>query len=590
MELRILGPLEVSSGDGPLPLGGPNQRALLALLLLHANAAVSRERLIDDIWGESPPKTAEVSLNGYVSRLRKLLRNGDGVVLETRSDGYALVLDPERLDVTRFQRLIAEAREARLEGRPGDAEKLLEASLALWRGRALADLEYAPFAQSEIARLEELRLGAIEDRIETQLELGRHSAVVGDLERLVVEHPYRERLRAQLMLALYQGGNQAAALELYRSTRKLFADELGIEPGAELQRLEHAILNQDPTLEPRQPALGRARPGRIPRRRGVALAVLLVGVAIVAGTLALTARSSREIHVRANSLVALDVRSGRVLSDVAIGSDPEGVAAGDGAIWVSAPGDETLVRVDPRGGATKTLGLPDQARGVVAGKTGVWPLAQYSVMHVAPAGPALLDTTALPRTRGGGDVGRGSTGIALGNGAVWVGSGNFQLLRLDPSTGSIVRTYNLDYGVGPLAFDDGSVWMVSSGSTVVRFVPAQGITHGPVALGTPPQRLVSANAPVAIAIGAGAVWALVGADQALWRIDPTTMNATSITKTDPGADAVAVGEGSVWVTSSATGTIVRVDPSTGRITKTVDVGHSPSAVAVADGKVWVTVR
>jgi DNA-binding SARP family transcriptional activator len=247
VEFGVLGTLEVRAGDGPLPLGAPKQRAVLALLLLHANRVVSRERLIDELWGENPPETAVTAVQVYVSRLRKLLPEGK---LVTRSPGYLLEVEPESLDVQRFERLIAEAREAD----PARASSLLREALALWRGPPLADLG-EPFARVEAGRLQDLRLTALEGRIEADLALGHHAEIVGELEVLITEHPQHERLRRHLMLALYRSGRQADALEAYRQARAAL-DELGIEPGAALRELEKQILIQAETLElPRERVL-----------------------------------------------------------------------------------------------------------------------------------------------------------------------------------------------------------------------------------------------------------------------------------------------------------------------------------------------
>ena len=243
MEFRLLGPLEVAEHDRLLALGGRKQRSLLAVLLLHANDVVPTERLIDELWGEAPPSTVAKSIQVYVSRLRKQL--GEGRLI-TRAPGYLLRVDPSELDVARFERLVAEARGAD----PERAGERLRAALGLWRGPALADLSYEPFAQSPIARLGELRLAALEQRIEAELATGRHAELAGELEALVAEHPLRERLRGHLMLALYRSGRQAEALDSFRQARESLVEELGIEPDPTLQRLHASILRQDPSLDP----------------------------------------------------------------------------------------------------------------------------------------------------------------------------------------------------------------------------------------------------------------------------------------------------------------------------------------------------
>jgi DNA-binding SARP family transcriptional activator/tetratricopeptide (TPR) repeat protein len=243
MEFRILGPLEVVDGGAPVILGARKQRALLAILVLHRNEVVSTERLVDELWGDAPPKTARKTLQLHVSHLRRSLPSA---VLETQPPGYVLRVEPEELDLGRFERLVEQARTET----PAAAAGLLREALALWRGPPLGDLEYEPFARGEIARLEELRLTALEDRIDAEHALGRHADSVGELESLVLAHPLRERMRGQLMLALYRSGRQVEALETYREGRGALVAELGIEPGRELRELEQAIIQQQPSLEP----------------------------------------------------------------------------------------------------------------------------------------------------------------------------------------------------------------------------------------------------------------------------------------------------------------------------------------------------
>src|SRR4051794_33350074 len=241
-EFGLLGPLEVRTGDGPLALGAPKQRALLALLLLNANRVVARERLIGELWGDSPPETAAKAVQVYVSRLRKLL---PAELLVTQAPGYVLRVAPESVDLRRFERLVAEAHDAD----PARAASLLAEALALWRGPPLAELADEPFARIEAGRLEELRRAALEERIEADLALGRHANLIGELEALIAEHPHRERLRGQLVLALDRSGRQAEALEAYRNAGAAL-DELGLEPGAALRQLEQQILTQEASLEP----------------------------------------------------------------------------------------------------------------------------------------------------------------------------------------------------------------------------------------------------------------------------------------------------------------------------------------------------
>ncbi len=246
MEFRILGPLEARSRDTSLPLGGTKQRAVLAQLLLRAGEVVSCERLADGLW-RIPPETATKAVQVHVSQLRKAL--APHVAIHTRARGYVLEVAAEDLDLSRFERLRAQGLESRGAGDLATAGSRLHEALALWRGSPLAEFVLEPFAEIETARLEELRLATLEERIDLDLALGRHAALVPELEALVAANPLRERIRGQLMLALYRCGRQAAALECYREARRLLVEELGIEPGPALQRLERAILVQEPELE-----------------------------------------------------------------------------------------------------------------------------------------------------------------------------------------------------------------------------------------------------------------------------------------------------------------------------------------------------
>ena len=298
MEFRILGPLEVVGNGRTIALPAPKVRALLVLLLLSRNRVVPSDVLVDELWHEQPPATAAKTLQVYVSQLRKAL-GADRV--ETVHGGYRLRVEAGEVDADSFEQLVA-------DGRPRDA-------LALWRGPALVDVRGEHFARAAAERLEEARLAAIEDRIDAELDAGRHAALVGELEQLAEEQPLRERLRAQLMLALYRSGRQAEALEVYRRTREQLAEELGLEPGEELRELEHAILRQDPAL--RRPAAAPARTAAAARRAWLLPIVVLLGVGVaVAAVLATlpkqhTAGDLRTFAVKVENVLA-QARDGRL--------------------------------------------------------------------------------------------------------------------------------------------------------------------------------------------------------------------------------------------------------------------------------------
>src|SRR4051812_19294546 len=242
MEFRILGPVEVVDDGRSLPLGGSRQRALLTALILRMNEVVPTDRLLEEVWADDPPASGVRVVQVYVSELRKVL---GPETIQTRAPGYMLVGEPSSLDLHRFASLVDGARTAG----PVRAAADLREALALWRGEPLADFAYDSFAQGEIARLEELRLGALGARIDADLRIGRHAEVVSELEALVGEPPLREDLQGQLMLALYRSGRQAEALQAYQKARAGLVDDLGIEPGRPLRELEKAILQQDPSLD-----------------------------------------------------------------------------------------------------------------------------------------------------------------------------------------------------------------------------------------------------------------------------------------------------------------------------------------------------
>ena len=333
MKFRILGPLEVWDDAGEISLGGPKLRALLALLLLHANEVVSADRLIDEVWGEDLPERAAGALRVNVSRLRKALPRD---VLATRSPGYVIQVEPDDLDLHRFEQLVDGARELRSRGLAAEASERLHEALSLWRGPPLADFAYEAFAQTAIARLEEIRLAALELRIDADLALGREDELVGELMALVAEQPLRERLRFHLMTALYRSGRQVEALDAYRDARRTFVDELGIEPSTALQDLERAILRQDPALEP-------PTHSREPAERSILVAVAEEGCvdALLAVAESL-AREPRRVVILASLVAdAAALRSTSTwLEERRAALEARGVAARAASFTSTAPGEE----------------------------------------------------------------------------------------------------------------------------------------------------------------------------------------------------------------------------------------------------------
>jgi YVTN family beta-propeller protein len=582
MEFRILGSLEVVDGGRPVPLGGARQRAVLAILLLRRGEVVSVDRLVDELWGEQPPDTAVKTVQVYVSRLRKAL--GQGVVV-TRAGGYALEIDAESVDAGRFERLAAEGREALTRGDPGTAAALLREALGLWRGPALADLAYEQFAQAEIARLDEVRLVALEQRVDADLELGEHGSLIPELELVVREHPERERLRAQLILALYRSGRQTEALATYRETRRALVEELGLEPSRELQALERAILTQDPAID--APERSRPTAERVRRRRGGALVAVgggLLLIAVVAAVVATGDNGSDAQRAPANSLAVIDPGSNRVVAAIPTGVRPADVTAGAGHVWVANHGDHTITQVHPR---RRTVVSTTSPGGTVAGLAGarndLWigDARRSRLVRLDPGFRAVRSTIRF--FEAAVDFGEaGPNPVAIGDGSVWVGRGYGTVARVDPVTGDVV-TATVGNNPTAIAVGAGGVWVVDDAdNTLTRIDPSSASA---VTSTTPVGR-----GPSAVAAEAGAVWVANTQDDAVARVDPDSGSVVRTIRVGRRPTGIAVGAGAVWVANSLSGTVSRIDPKTNRVTATIEVGEAPQGVVVAHGEVWVSVQ
>ncbi len=543
---------------------------------------MSREHLIDDLWGDDPPETAAKAVQVFADRLRKAL---PGLPLGKRGTSYSLDIDPIQVDRHRFERELDVGRRALAEGRPAEAAEAVAAALAFWRGPALADVE-EPFARLAAARLEDLRLAAHETRIDAELALGGQTRVVGELEELVATHPLRERFLAQLMLALYRSGRQAEALEAYRDARRTLVDQLGLEPSRELQRLERAILAQDPTLD--EPRLdGEAEqtaPATSPRRalwRHPALlaAAVLALVALAIGA-ALVPRGSPGglSGVAANSVGIIDPASNRIVAEIPVGPRPGPIAAGRNALWVGNLQDRVLMRIAPRTRrVVATIPLENRTpTGIAVGARAVW-VAHGFLGKLSRVDPQFKQVTAIEVTDRLGDRQLGA--VAWGVGWIWTVYGDGTLAQVDPSTFRVRDSSFAGTAPSAVVVYAGSVWVANSqDATVQRFNP---VTLEPV------KTINVGRRPIALAPGDGAVWVASEGADSVWRIDPSGDNAQI--PVGAGPTAVAVGVGAVWVANTDDGTVSRIDPATNKV-RTIDVGNAPVGIAISGGLVWVTVR
>jgi DNA-binding SARP family transcriptional activator/streptogramin lyase len=609
LDFRLLGPLEVFDGARAVVIGGGKRRSLLALLVLHGNEVVSADRLIDELWGEHPPPTAAKGLQVYVSQLRKELQNGsdrDGDVLVTRANGYVLVLGPDDVDVQRFERSLNAGERALAAGEPDRAAQRLRQGLALWRGPPLADFTYEAFAQQEIARLEELRMVALEQRIDADLALGRHAQVVGELEALVREHPLRERIRGQLMLALYRCGRQAEALEAYRDGRRHMSDELGLEPGPELRELEARILAHSPELAaPRRrgpPALAERPEGEARRPRGLHAALAIVAAAVLLGGAALAAalRSGDDtdgvrnvaLDLAKDSLVAFSPRGGGTDTAIPLAGRPTSLAADGGKVFVATVDSATLTVVDGRTrrivrvvplqitpAAVAAEGgrvwVADRRRGLVVGFEAGYerPQARIAYARAPGSAPAGLNV-------------REPVSLASAGGSVWITDGSQRLTRIDARSGAVEQ---LPAGrkLDGVVSGAGAVWAFSSSTaTVLRIDPRTGALADPIQIAT--RRGSDKPYPVGIATTPGTVWVLNGNTATVTRIDAAQggVRATIAIGMDRLPRGIGASGGTVWV-ANFDGSVSRIDP--GRASpSSIWIGNSLSGVVAAGERVWVT--
>ena len=586
MRFRILGSLEVLDGQQTVRLGAAKQRTLLAVLLLHANEPVSTDRLIDELWGERAPATADKLVQGYVHALRRQL---GADVLRTRPPGYEIHVDADGLDLLEFERLIAEARTKGLE----DSVEFRAQALALWRGPALDDIVLEGPERSSVARLTELRLATQIERIDAELALGRAATLVGELESLAAANPYQERLHAQLMLALYRSGRQADALHVYQSVRRALSDELGLQPGPELRALEAAILRQDDALTlvasgaqtapPERPAEAPPAPPRGRRRRTVVLASVLGVLAIVAVALLVARREKAPITAPPNSVAVIDARTNELVDVVPVGVRPGPITAGGGFVWVGNLQDRNLSKIDPTERATVgSVSLADRTpTGLAFGLGAIW-VAHGRLGKLSRVDAQFGTVTDTIDAAGRGPYSSNGS-VAVGAGWVWAAFGDSTLARVDPHTVRVSGSTIVGAQPAGVTVGSRSVWVSNAdSSTVQRFAP-ETFEEAPL------KEFNVGRRPAGIASGEGSIWVAIEGDDEVARIDPGS-GAVSMIAVGDGPLSVAVGADAIWVANTAAGSVSRIDPATKDVVETIEIGNAPTGIVVAAGLVWVTVQ
>ncbi|MGZ4201289.1 MAG: BTAD domain-containing putative transcriptional regulator [Thermoleophilaceae bacterium] len=538
-----------------------------------------------------------------MSQLRKALANGpqgNGAgILATHGRGYVLRVEPGQLDRERFERLVAQGQAALDRGLPGEASQHLEGALGLWRGPPLADFTYEPFAQLEIARLEEMRLTALESRIEADLELGRHAAAIAELEPLVAQHPLRERLRGLLMLALYRTGRQAEALDAYREARQALVDELGIEPSTQLQALQAGILAHDPSLGAPRRSSPRARQRRQPA--GLIAGALVVLAAAVVAILLLGRESSGKsrISITADSVAAIDPGSGKVVRALAQpGIDR--IAASGGAVWLETDGPRAVSSLDRTGDAmSQTVGVGAFPSDIALGGGALWVIDGTSgeLVKVDPRYGQVLGRTRFrsrhaPAHSYPNRLHPDPASVAAGAGGVWITDGSRRLVEVDPATVTVVKRIDLRHALNGVAAGPRAVWAISGESaTVFRLDPSSGAVTARIQLVARPNQ--DSPFPDGIALGAGFAWVLDGNTADVTKIDPRNARvlATIPLGIPHGPAQLAAGAGAAW-TANADGTVSRIEAGSDTVSS-IELprgdGISVTDVAVGDRWVWLGV-
>jgi ABC-type transport system substrate-binding protein/DNA-binding SARP family transcriptional activator len=568
MEFSILGPVEARDGERILVSGAGKPAALLTVLLLHRNEVVPVDLLLEDLWGGRAPRTALKALQTYVSQLRRAL--GDDVIV-TRPSGYLLPVADGALDADRFAALLNSGRSALERGDAAEAASRLREGLAIWRGHALAEMAYEPWAQATVERLEEERLQALETRIAADLALGRQREVVGELEGLVREHPLREYLLSLLMVALYRCGRQTDALEAYRSGRIRLLADLGIEPTPELRAVEQQILRHDPALggppsrQDRPPAPGRRRKSLLATAAAVAVAIALF--------LALGGGSTGSAPPPAANSLTLVVHGGHLSEAIAVGASPAHAIRAAGFLWTSNERDGTVSRVDIAQRTVETIPVGRDPEGLAFADGAVWVAnaGEGTIVAIDPRAGKVVRSVR---------VGNGPLALASRGPELWVADGiDGTLATVDARAGRVTRTVAVGAQPTAVAVSRDGIWVTLAGSGEVVELDRDG--RGVI------QAVNVGNDPSALAVASRNVWVANTLDGTVSRIDAASGSVDDVVQLGGAPRSLAVGHGYLWA-ALARGRLVQVDAQSGHLMSTATIGGDPAAVIANGSSAWVT--
>jgi YVTN family beta-propeller protein len=611
----VLGPLRVTRGGAVVPLGGRQQRAVLARLLLSDGGGLSVEQLADALWGEHVPPGASATIQTYVFRLRQAVepdreRGAPGQVVITDNGRYRLDVPPDGLDATAFERQLAAGQRHLAAGAPADAVTEFDQALTLWRGEVLADLADYEFVQPVAARLSDERMAALEGKFSAELALGRHAEVIGELDELVARFPLNEQLQRLRMIALYRCGRPSDALAAYDRLRRRLADELGADPSPPIQQLHQQLLTHDPALAWQPTDVDRpvatlagppsdeavpdvlrfgpqrvrkpAHPGKRPwwRTRWLILAVVLVVAGAAAGITAIVVSQTPKHTLAAippNSVAIIDP-NGAMHDAIPVGQSPTALAYGFGSLWVANSGGNTVSRINPKSReeiARITVGHNPGAIAIGANKVWVVNTVDGTVSGIDPITEQAVATP---------EVGSLPGAIAAGRNGVWVAnSGDDTVQRINLSTNNADPPIPVGAKPDGLALAGGSLW-VSNGrdGTVLELDSTTG--H---ALGSP---IPAGAGAMGLQLSHDALWVADNSGEAVTRIDLRSRRPTATIPVGDGPEGVLDAEGRLWVNTVNDGRVSKFDPASGAPARSFSTGSVIKGMAVVGSTIWVSAQ